>query len=66
MQPIVAVCYQVCAGLNRSLSVEQLHEPIGPEHLSPPQRGLINDSSSGTWGEGKGGANGRQSWLTYL
>lgn len=34
MQPIVDACYQVCASLNGSLSVEQLHEPIGPGHLS--------------------------------
>lgn len=35
MQAIVAVCYQVCASLNGSLSVEQLHESIEPRHLSP-------------------------------
>lgn len=30
--------------------MEQLHEPIGLAHLSPPHRGLINDSFSRVWG----------------
>lgn len=44
-----------CVCLNGSLSVELLHEPMGPEHLSPPHSVLINDSFSADWAEGGGG-----------
>lgn len=44
-----------CVCLNGSLSVELLHEPMGPEHLSPPRSVLINDSFSAVWGGGGGG-----------
>lgn len=67
MHPIVTVCYQVCVcvSLNGRLSVERLHEPIGPGHLSPPHRGLINDSFSGALGGGEeGGKGGQRGWLT--
>lgn len=44
-----------CVCLNGSLSEELLHEPMGPEHLSPPRSVLINDSFSVAWrGEGGG------------
>lgn len=40
-----------CVCLNGSLSVELLHEPMGPDHLSPPPSVLINDSFSAAWEE---------------
>lgn len=35
--------------------MELLHEPMGPEHLSPAHSVLINDSFSAAWGVGGGG-----------
>lgn len=47
-----------CVCLNGSLSVELLHEPMGPKHLSPPRSVLINDSFSAAWGRRGGGGGG--------
>lgn len=46
--------------LNGSLSVDLLHEPVGPEHLSPPHCVLINDGFSAAWGGGGGEGGGKE------